>query len=66
MLLIVYYLAFVLVGDIVSYLVGLGVETEFGAQASLVVFLALYFLSLWVAWLLAVRLTEPKKVVQPA
>ncbi len=27
----------------------------------MVVFLALYFLSLWVAWLLSVRVTEPKK-----
>jgi cation transporter-like permease len=66
MLLIVYYLVFVLLGSFVSYLVGLGVESQLGDQASLIVFLTLYFLSLWVAWLLAVRLTEPKKVVQPA
>ena len=40
--------------------IGLVVEHAFGSQASLVVFLALYFLFLWVSWLLAVRLTEPK------
>jgi hypothetical protein len=27
----------------------------------LIVFLAVYFVTLWVAWLIAVRLTEPKK-----
>jgi hypothetical protein len=29
----------------------------------LVVFLALYFSSLWMAWLLSVWVTEPKKAV---
>jgi hypothetical protein len=41
------------------------VEAEFGSRVSFVVFLALYFLFLWVAWLLAVRVTEPK-APQPA
>ena len=49
MILILWYLGFVIVGDIVSYLIGLLVEREWGPHASLVVFLALYFLSLWVA-----------------
>jgi len=57
MILILWYLGFVIVGDIVAYLIGLLVEREWGPHASLVVFLALYFLSLWVAWLLAVRVT---------
>jgi len=29
-------------------------------QASLMIFLLLYFVFLWVAWLLAVKLTEPR------
>jgi hypothetical protein len=66
MLLIVYYLIFVLAGNFAAYLIGLVVEAQFGSHASLVVFLAAYFLSLWIAWILAVRLTEPKKAVQPA
>ena len=66
MLLIVYYLVFMVAGDIVTYFVGLAVEYEFGSHVSLLVFLALYFFSLWMAWVLAVRFSEPKKIAQPA
>ena len=65
MQLIIYYVAFMIAGDLVTYLVGLIVEREFGSHTSLIVFLVLYFASLWVAWLLAVRMTEPK-LAQPA
>ena len=58
MALIVYYVIMV-VGDIADYLIGLVVESIW-PQASLVVFLALYFVFLWLAWLLAVRVTEPQ------
>jgi hypothetical protein len=37
---------------------------EWGSQVSLIVFLALYFLFLWVSWVLAVRLTKPKAAEQ--
>ncbi len=60
MQLIVYYLVFMVAGDLAAYFIGLGVERAFGGQVSLIVFLALYFLFLWISWLLAVRLTEPK------
>jgi cation transporter-like permease len=63
--LIVYYVVFMIAGDIAAYLLGLIVEREFGSQVSLIVFLTLYFLFLWVSWLLAVWMTEPKRV-QPA
>ena len=66
MLLIVYYVAFMIAGDLFDYLIGLIVEREFGSHASLVVFLALYFLFLWISWLLAVRLTEPKQAAPAA
>jgi len=61
MLLIVYYVAFMIAGDLADYLIGLIVEREFGSYVSLIVFLALYFLFLWVAWLLAVWMTEPAR-----
>lgn len=61
MQLIAYYVVFVVVGDIADYLIGLVVE-QIWPQASLVTFLALYFLFLWLAWLLAVKVTEPKQV----
>jgi hypothetical protein len=62
MLLIVYYVIFMIVGDFAAYFLGLIVEREFGGQVSLIVFLALYFVFLWVSWLLAVRVTQPKGV----
>jgi hypothetical protein len=63
--LIFYYVAFMIAGDLAAYVIGFVVERQFGSHASLIVFLTLYFLFLWVAWLLAVWMTEPKRV-QPA
>jgi hypothetical protein len=61
MTLIFWYVGFMILGDGLAYFIGRFVEYEWGSYASLVVFLALYFLSLWVAWLLSVWVTEPKK-----
>ena len=58
--LIAYYVAFMIAGDLAAYAIGLVTELEFGGHVSLIVFLALYFLFLWIAWLLAVWLTKPK------
>ena len=59
MQLMFYYVGFMAAGDVADYLIGLVVE-RLWPQASLVVFLALYFVFLWLAWLLAVRVTRPK------
>jgi len=66
MYLLVLYVGLVLVGDIIDYLIGLFVERMWGSQASLVVFLALYFIFLWVAWVVAVKLTEPRDETKTA
>ena len=66
MSLIVYYLVFMIVGDFAAYFVGLFVEYEWGSQASLIVFLALYFLFLWVSWVLAVWVTKPTETAEIA
>ena len=66
MLLIVYYVIFMIAGDFAAYFIGLLVEFEWGSHASLIVFLALYFLSLWVAWLLSVRMTKTRLAAQRA
>src|ERR1700747_3062394 len=58
--LIVYYVIFMIAGDLAAYAIGLVTEREFGGQVSLIVFLVLYFLFLWVSWVLAVWMTEPK------
>ena len=49
MWLIVYYVVFMITGDLAAYVIGLVTEREFGGQVSLIVFLALYFLFLWVS-----------------
>lgn len=64
MTLIVYYLIFMIAGDFAAYFLGLLVEYEWGSYASLVVFLVLYFLFLWVSWLLAVWVTKPRVATQ--
>jgi uncharacterized membrane protein HdeD (DUF308 family) len=61
MTVVFWFLGFMILCDGLAYLIGRFVEYEWGSHASLVVFLALYFLSLWVAWLLSVWMTEPKK-----
>jgi membrane protein implicated in regulation of membrane protease activity len=58
--LIVYYVVFMIVGDFAAYLLGLFTEYEWGSQVSLIVFLFLYFLFLWVSWTLAVWITKPR------
>jgi hypothetical protein len=63
--LIAYYVIFMIAGDLLSYGIGYLVESAFGSRASFIVFLALYFGFLWIAWLLAVRVTEPSPS-QPA
>jgi hypothetical protein len=61
MLLIICYLGLVAAGDVLAYFIGLFVEYAWGSNASMIIFLATYFVTLWVAWVVAVRLTEPKK-----
>ena len=62
MWLIVYYVIFMIAGDLAAYVIGLVTEREFGSEVSLIVFLALYFLFLWAAWVLAVWITKPSHV----
>ena len=66
MTLILYYVAFMIGGDIAAYFLGLLVEYEWGTHVSLIVFLVLYFFSLWVAWILAVWVTRPRDAASSA
>jgi hypothetical protein len=56
MRLIAVYVVLVLVGVLIAYGVGRAVE-HWSEQASLFVFLGLFFGSLWGGWRLAIRLT---------
>jgi hypothetical protein len=60
MKLIAVYIVFVLIGDTISYAVGRTME-QFATQSlSLTVFLACFFVVFWLAWVLAVKVTEPR------
>ncbi|HMF25136.1 MAG TPA: hypothetical protein VKG24_23835 [Pseudolabrys sp.] len=56
MKLIACYVAFVLIGESIAYIVGKSVE-HWWQSASLPVFLACFFLVFWAAWRLAIRVT---------
>ena len=66
MSLILYYVVFMIGGDVAAYFLGLLVEYEWGTHVSLIVFLVLYFFSLWVAWMLAVWVTRPRDAASSA
>jgi hypothetical protein len=59
MSLLVVYVVLMITGDLIAYLIGLVIERTIPG-ASLPVFLAMYFLFLWVAWIIAVRITQPR------
>jgi hypothetical protein len=65
MRLIVYYIGIMLILNLATVLIGFAVESQFGSVASLIVFLSLYFLTLWAAWVSTVWLTRPKVVTVP-
>jgi hypothetical protein len=64
MRLLAVYVGLMIVGDLIAYLIGLVIERTIPG-ASLPAFLAMYFLFLWIAWVLAVRLTAPAAEPQP-
>jgi len=57
--LLVVYVGLVVLGDVAAYFIGLSVE-RYWPQLSLATFLFLYFAFLWVAWILAVKITAPR------
>jgi hypothetical protein len=65
MTLLIYYVAIMAVGTIGSILIGLWVE-QISPSLSMTVFLCLYFATLWLGWVIAVRITEPKKLAPDA
>jgi hypothetical protein len=59
MKLMTYYIALSLFGDAIAVALCLAIE-QVVPWISMPIFLTLFFLILWAAWVLAVRLTEPK------
>lgn len=62
--LLIIYVALVILGDVADYFIGLVVE-HYWPQLSLPIFLFLYFFTLWLAWILAVKITAPKSGAAP-
>ena len=58
--LLVAYLACLLVTQSAAIGIGLVVDKMYSSYGGLVVFLVLYFAMFWVAWKVAIHLTEPK------
>ena len=65
MVLLVVYLGLMITGNFIAYGIGLIIE-KYAPSASLPAFLLMYFLSLSLSWLLAVRLTRPKTAPKTA
>jgi hypothetical protein len=59
MILLLVYLLIVIVGNVVAYALGLVIE-RYAPAASLPAFLAMYFILLWLGWVIAVRVTQPR------
>ena len=53
------YIVLVIIGEFGSYLIGRAVEM-YSVPASMPVFLVCFFAVFGIAWVIAVRLTEPK------
>jgi len=62
MSLLIAYVIAIIIGDLLAIGIAEIVE-RYSEKASLGVFLALYFVVFWVAWPIAVRITEPRPVL---
>ena len=58
MYVLIIYVALMLAFDVLDYGIGTAVEAMWGGNVSLVVFLACYFGTLYLAWAIAWRLAE--------
>jgi hypothetical protein len=56
--LITVYLVLMIIGDVIDFGIGYAVSKSWSDQASLPIFLACYFATLWFAWILALRITD--------
>jgi hypothetical protein len=56
------YVVLMIIGDIIDYFIGAAVSRMWGDAISLPVFLACYFATLAIAWVIAVRIAESMKL----
>ena len=58
--LLVTYLVCLILGQAITIAVGLSIDRYYSPTVSLPISLFMYFTMFWVAWKIAVRITEPK------
>jgi hypothetical protein len=58
--LIIVYVILMVIGDLIDFGIGFAASRMWSDAASMPIFLGAYFLTLWIAWFLAVKITEPK------
>ncbi len=63
MWLLLTYIVLAVIGNAIIYFIGLGIERMWPI-ASLPAFLLMFFMVLWLSWLGAVKITEPKVAAQ--
>jgi hypothetical protein len=56
------YVILMIIGDIIDYFIGSGVARMWGDAISLPIFLACYFATLAIAWVIAVKIAESMKL----
>ena len=52
------YVVLMIIGDVIDYFIGMGAARIWGDAISLPIFLAAYFATLAIAWIIAVRIAE--------
>lgn len=57
------YLVLMIVGDLIDFAIGAFVSKIWSDTISLPIFLACYFLTLWIAWVIAVKIAEKMRLV---
>jgi hypothetical protein len=56
------YVVLMVIGDLIDYGIGAFVSRTWSDAVSLPIFLGCYFLTLWLAWVIAVRIAEKMRL----
>jgi hypothetical protein len=57
------YVVLMIIGDVIDYGIGSVVANTWSDAIALPIFLACYFFTLWLAWVIAVRIAEKMRLV---
>jgi heme A synthase len=60
--LLIAYIICLVIGQTITVTIGLAVDRLYSPVASLPLSIVLYFAMFWIAWKIAIRITEPKSV----